>query len=224
MPLSAVQPPFVSRDREFAQLTERLAATRAGSGGVIAIAGDAGIGKTRLLGQLEAHAREQGWTILSGRAYQADGLPPYLPFIEALREFMRRLSDDELRERLGGAADVAVLVPEICSRLPEFSALSAAAGIDRYRLFEGITDFLLSVARSAKAGVLLALDDLHWVDTPSLLLLQHVARRLGGATLAGSSDLSRCRGGPEPPSEHPACRSHARSGRRASAAARAVCG
>jgi DNA-binding NarL/FixJ family response regulator len=178
-------PPFVGRQRELTQLLARLAAAEAGQGGVALVGGEPGIGKTRLLLELAGCARAQGWQILMGRAYQAEGMPSYLPFKEALREYVRACPAEELRGQLGkGAAEVALLVPEVQDRLADLPhSPPLAADYERYRLFESVTDFLLAIAGSSRPGALVVLDDLHAADRPALLLLQHLARKLAATPL-----------------------------------------
>jgi len=114
MPEYAGRTPFVGRERERALLLERLKAAGDGQGGVVLVAGEPGIGKTRLLEELADGARAAGWTVIGGRAYETEGLPPYLPFIEAVSEWANACTDDNLRSCLGGsAAEVALLVPEV---------------------------------------------------------------------------------------------------------------
>src|SRR5688500_24759 len=112
-------------------------------------------------------------------------MPPYLPFAEASREFVRASPPDELRAQLAeGASDVALILPEVRGRLDDLAACpSGGPEHERYRLFESVSDFLLNVARSVPGGLLLALDDLQWADKPSLLLLLHLARKLATAPL-----------------------------------------
>src|SRR5687768_9905932 len=101
MPGYAGRTPFVGRERELALLLERLGAAGDGQGGVVFVAGEPGIGKTRLLEELVEQARIAGWTVASGRAYETEGLPPYLPFVEALTEWASACTDDDLRSCLG---------------------------------------------------------------------------------------------------------------------------
>jgi DNA-binding CsgD family transcriptional regulator/tetratricopeptide (TPR) repeat protein len=172
--------PFVGRDEELAGLAERLAGARQGAGGIVLIAGEPGIGKTRLVSELAERARATGWRVLTGRAYQAEGLPPFLPFVEALRGHIEVTPPETLRGQLGmGAADVALLVPELGATFPELVLTARQAGeAERFRLFESVTDFLLASARTPPPGLLLILDDLHWADVSSLNLLLHLSRRL----------------------------------------------
>src|SRR5690348_2130918 len=171
------RPPFVGRERELALLHSCLA-------GVVQVSGEPGIGKTRLLTEFAAQARSAGTPVLLGHSYEGDGLPPYLPFVEALRGYLRATEPERLRAQLGsGAPRLAVLLPELRDRFPELPAEAAEpSGVERFRLFELITDLLLAAAPAAD-GLLLVLEDLHWADAATLALLQHLGRRLSEAPL-----------------------------------------
>jgi len=174
--------PFVGRERELSVLEASLEDAAHGSGCAVLIAGEPGIGKSRLLAEFVAGARRRGWVALSGRAYETEGMPPYLPFVEALRGFLRNLPDEELSYFAGAGAELAALLPELRG-LPEAPSESRAFGpeVERYRLFEGLADLFLKISRSSESpGLLLALDDLHWADRSTLLALLHLARRLEG--------------------------------------------
>ena len=178
--------PFVGRAAELATLRDRLAAAGRGDGGVVLVSGEPGIGKTRLLAEFADCAQDAGWRVLRGRAYETEGMPPYLPLVEALRAYLLTCPSEGVRDALGrGAADVARLVPEVRDALPDLPApvVTSPEG-DRYRLFEAVADFLLAIARApGQAGLLLLLDDLHWADASTLLLLEHLARRLADRRL-----------------------------------------
>jgi predicted ATPase len=109
-------------------LGEHLAAAGRGEGRIVLIAGEPGIGKTRLLAEIATRAQAAGWHVLRGCAYESEGLPPFLPFIEALRPYVRSAPIEALRAQLGaGAADIAQLVPAILERLPELPAPRSVA-------------------------------------------------------------------------------------------------
>jgi DNA-binding CsgD family transcriptional regulator len=195
--------PFVGHQHELETLKEQLTLAGQGQGRVVLVAGEPGIGKTRLLTEIARHARAEGWLVLGGRAYDSEGMPPYLPFTEALQGYVRRCSLEGLQAVLGSAGpDVALLVPALRERLPDLPAAAPVApDVQRYRLFEAVSDFLVAVAGSEfripssasdplrtrnselGTGVLLLIDDLHWADAPSLLLVRHLARRLAEAPL-----------------------------------------
>ena len=161
--------PFVGREAELAVLHDRWAST---PGGVVVVAGEAGVGKTRLAARFAAAAHGGGATVLHGRIDE-ETVVPYQPFVEALRHYVAHA---------GGAAsapDLAPLVPElgVCRR-------SAAAGERenrRYRLFEAVAAVLGQAA--AARPLLLVVEDLQWAGRPTLLLLRHVVRRLHGSPL-----------------------------------------
>ncbi len=180
--------PFVGRGHELVTLAGYLDAAARGEGSVALVCGEPGIGKTRLLAELAAHAAATGTTVLSGRAYDTEGMPPYLPFVEALQPYIRACSPETLRAQIGrGAPEVALLVPEVRESWPDLpTSPPVSPEYERYRLFESVTDFLLAIARPS--GLLLMLDDLHWADRSSLRLLQHLMRRIADAPvlLAGA--------------------------------------
>ena len=175
--------PFVGRQEEVSQLRHCLDGAIRGQGSLVLVAGEPGVGKTRLLSELAIDTVDRGLQVLTGRAYETEGMPPYLPFIEALNQHIRGRTQGELREDLGETAPyVAKLLPELRQCLPDVRELPALdPEAERYRLFEGVTDFLIDVG--ARTPLLLFLDDLHWADDATLLLLQHLARRLAEVSL-----------------------------------------
>jgi eukaryotic-like serine/threonine-protein kinase len=171
---------FVGRGRELGDLLAGLDDAFDGHGRLYVIAGEPGIGKSRLAEELIAHATARGARVLVGRCWEAGGAPAYWPWVESLRACVRSEDDGALRGRLGsGAADLAQIVPELRERFPDLdegSALEPEAA--RFRLFDGIAEYVRAVAE--QMPVVLVLDDLHAADASSLLLLQFVARRLAG--------------------------------------------
>src|SRR6516165_9298383 len=170
--------PFVGRELELAALRSALDEAVAGRGSMRMLVGEPGIGKTRLAGQLAVYARMRGAQPLTGRSYEGEGGLPYLPWVEALRAYVRDRPPEELRAELGSlAADVAKIVPELRELLP---GVRPAAALEpeqeRFRLLDSVTSFLMNASRSSP--LLIVLEDLHWADKPSLLLLQHAARRV----------------------------------------------
>src|SRR5215204_1655135 len=90
------QPVFVGRERELTLLRARLTQSSRGEPGVVSLSGEPGVGKTRLLTELADSAAAHGWRVLVGQAFDSAGMPPYLPFVEALREHIRACSIDDL--------------------------------------------------------------------------------------------------------------------------------
>ncbi|HZQ37836.1 MAG TPA: AAA family ATPase, partial [Dehalococcoidia bacterium] len=185
MPPRSLRPPFVGRRQELATLLGRLDLASQAEGSVVLITGEPGIGKTRLLHEVGDLASARGVLVLSGQAYEISGQPPYLPFSDALRDYVRRYGVAALTAQPDGdTARLTALVPEL-HRAPPDPAPAAGASDDyaRYALFEAVAGCLCGIARAAPAGLLLVLEDLQWADTASLLLLQYLAQRLAGVPL-----------------------------------------
>lgn len=144
-------------------------------GRVSLLAGEAGIGKTRLLSELSRRLHSEGAVILAGRCTQ-ETLVPFQPFLEALRHYVLHAPLEHLRAAAAEhGAELQRLLPELRRRLPGLPAPQVVAPeVERYRLFEAVAGLLSEIA--ASAPLLVVLDDLHWADRPTLLLLRHLAR------------------------------------------------
>ena len=174
---------FVGRQREMGELKGCLEDALSGRGRLVTLVGEPGIGKTRTAQELATYAGLRGAQVLWGHSYEEQGVPPYWPWVQAIRSYVRERDPEQLRSEMGaGAADIAEVVSDVRERLPD---LPAAPGLEpeqaRFRLFDSITAFLKTA--SQRQPLVLILDDLHWADQPSLMLLQFVARELGGARL-----------------------------------------
>lgn len=168
-------PDFVNREVELRTLREALGQALSGAGQVVFIAGEPGIGKTRLIEELARYAHTQQVAILWGRSYHDAGEPAYWPWVQILREHLRNSSPDEITADFGAeAADLARITPELrrwFPELPEPPRLDPEQ--ERFRLFDSVSTVLTRMA--ARQPLLLVLDDLHWADRSSLLLLEYVA-------------------------------------------------
>ena len=175
--------PFVGRKHEMDALKAALEQALIGKGSLHLLAGDPGIGKTRLAQELALYARLRGMKVLLGHCTEAEGAPPYLPFVEVLEAVASEHSTEMLRERLGEDAPiVAKLLPQIATRLRDLPPPpQLPPESERYMLFQAVTALLRSIAE--ESALLLILEDLHWADKPSLLLLQHIVRHLQGSKL-----------------------------------------
>jgi tetratricopeptide (TPR) repeat protein len=166
---------FVGRQNELKQLEELWDDALEGRRRLALLAGEPGVGKTRLAAQLARRIHAQGSNVLVGRCDEDLGVP-YQPFVEALRHFVEHLSPRQLVTSLGHHAGELVRVhPDLAARLSGLPPpLRSDPETERYRLFEAVTAWL--AAASADRPVLLVLDDLHWATKPTLLLLRHVMR------------------------------------------------
>jgi len=169
---------FVGRDDAMRALRAGLEDACAGRGRLFLLVGEPGIGKTRTAEELGTVAELRNAQVLVGRCYEGEGAPAYWPWVQVLRAYARAADPDSVREDLGaGAADVVQLVPELRERLGDVAAAATLEPDEaRFRLFDSITTFLRAVA--ARRPLVLVLDDLHWADKPSLLLLQFLVREL----------------------------------------------
>ncbi|HEY7031876.1 MAG TPA: AAA family ATPase [Thermomicrobiales bacterium] len=174
---------FVGRGRELEALAARLQDARVGTGGIVAVAGEAGIGKTRLLHEFAAEARGREVRVLWGRCYEGEWTGPLAPWIEVLRGATAAFETEALTEAIGlGAPTLAHLVPEIAALMPESGEpVSLGPADERFRVFDAIAEFLVRLA--AIQPILVVLDDLHWADGGSLGLLEHLARFAGTQAL-----------------------------------------
>ena len=141
------------------------------------IAGDPGIGKTRLASELARAAHAEGAAVLLGRCHE-ELLISYQPFVEAIGRYAAAVSPEVLRSQLGTHGDeLARLVPDLAERL---AGLPVPAGGDadgqRFRLFEAAGCLIANAALARP--VLLVLEDLHWADKPTALMLAHVVRSI----------------------------------------------
>jgi DNA-binding NarL/FixJ family response regulator len=158
----ATRSALVGRQAERERLGEALERARLGSGSLLLVSGEAGVGKTRLL---EEAAGDWDSQALLGRASQA-GATPYGPIVAALRA--------HLRSRPDALDDMGSLQAHLAALLPELG--KPAAESDRPTLFEAVRCALAQLA--SKEPALVVLDDLHWSDDATLELLPALAEGL----------------------------------------------
>ena len=158
---------------------------KAGRPQLLLVAGEPGIGKTRLSLEFARGRDAEATAVLMGCSDE-ETLVPYQPFVEALSWYVRSCDTSELRAQLaaaGGGAELAALIPELRRRIPDLDSPPAMSPeAQRYRLFEAVTAMLSTASR--RVPILIVFDDLHWADKTTLLLLRHVMRSAGAARFA----------------------------------------
>ena len=174
---------FVGREAELRALLDALHDARDGRGGAVLISGEPGIGKSRLVDELTARARDDGMAVLRGRCWESGGAPAYWPWVQVLRAYTRGVEPEHLRARLGtGAPELAQLLPELREVLDDIPRpVVRDPEALRFRLFDAVATTFQAVA--GDHPLLIVLDDLHAADASSLLLLQFLARAIEDSRL-----------------------------------------
>ena len=174
---------FVGREKEISIMKTHLDETSAGLGRMVMLCGEAGAGKSRLADEVARDARTRGIRVWHGQCSAIEGAPPYLPFVEVLRQYVEERPDDVLIDELGEEAiEIAKLVPDIARRIPvRGETIPLPPEQERYRLLEAVRALIDSLAR--RRPTLLLLEDVHWADRASCMLLRHLVRSVTSAPI-----------------------------------------
>ena len=174
---------FVGRRRELTELQATLEDALSGRGRLVMLAGEPGIGKTRTARELTYRAEERGAQVLWGRCYEGEGTPPYWPWLQAIGSYIQRQEPEQLRAELGtSATEIAEIFPDVRNKLPNLDYAPALEPEEaRFRLFASVTHLLQKASLSKP--LMMVLDDLHWADRSSLLLLEFLAREIHSTPL-----------------------------------------
>jgi DNA-binding NarL/FixJ family response regulator len=177
---------FVGRSTELEKLHARLARARSGSGAVVALVGEPGIGKTRTALAFAERARDEGAVVAVGSCAEGEWGAPLHPWSQALGAIARDIGDKGVNLAAGAArGTLAWFVPEVKSRFP---APQLDPRDERVRLHHSVTALLQratlpvrarkgALAASESRPLVLVIDDLQWVDADSLELLEDLARQ-----------------------------------------------
>jgi tetratricopeptide (TPR) repeat protein len=176
---------FVGRELEMRSLEAMLSQAVAGSGRIVFITGEPGIGKTTLCDEFLRHSHTQHVTLLPsrGRCVEQYGTgEPYLPFLDAVGSLLAGPGRERVRRVLRTYA------PTWCLQLPAFISSGdlerlqrETVGASKERMLREMADALGVLA--AGAPLLILLEDLHWADPSSTDLLRHLSRAIGGQRL-----------------------------------------
>ena len=165
---------LIDRAAELAKLRGAFESAVSSRSSVVALQGEAGVGKTRLMQELGMHAQSKGAVVLTGAASEA-GLP-YAPWVEAARQYVAQAPSELLRRMLGrNASEFVKLVPNIAAKLgtiPPYKPLGEQQ--DKMRFYEAVTQFFISAC--TESPLVLLFDDMQSVDQSSLELLEYFVR------------------------------------------------
>jgi class 3 adenylate cyclase/tetratricopeptide (TPR) repeat protein len=167
--VAAAERPLFGRTAELERLTAALERAAGGERRLVLLGGEPGIGKTRLVAELAARAHERGALVLYGRCDEDLGIP-YQPFVEALGHYVEHSSAQLVaRQRDAQSGALSRLLPQLAAGGPG-QAPDPATG-DRHVLFSEVGSML---ATNQHPPLVLVLDDLHWADKATLLLLKYL--------------------------------------------------
>ncbi|MGH2998856.1 MAG: ATP-binding protein, partial [Gaiellaceae bacterium] len=174
--------PFVGRVSELETLRALLPRAAGEGRRIVLLGGEAGSGKSRLVREFAAAAAHEDALVLYG-ACDAVVRTPYGPFVQALDHLVRIVAPAEVRAALRtGGGEITRLLPDLPLRIGDLPPpVEADPDTERHRLHTAVTDLLTGVTRRRPA--VLVVEDGHWADAPTLLLLRHLARTAGEARI-----------------------------------------
>jgi DNA-binding CsgD family transcriptional regulator/tetratricopeptide (TPR) repeat protein len=174
--------PFVGRATELEKLRTLMPRAAGERRRVALLAGEPGAGKSRLAREFAGQAAREGALVLYG-ACDAVVRTPYGPFVEALEHLVRVTEVAQLRVALGaGGGELTRLLPDLSARVGELlQPVEADPDTERHRLHTAVADLLANISHARP--ILLVLEDGHWADATTLLLLRHLARSVWSARL-----------------------------------------
>jgi DNA-binding SARP family transcriptional activator len=171
VPGPATSPRLIGRQVELAELREALREALRGSGQTVAIVGEAGIGKTRVVEELAREAERRSCRVLTVRAHETERALPFAPWADLLRAGLR------LHEEATVARSTPVWQGELARLLPELGDPGGPpAARNTLRVFDAVSHFLRDLV--SERPLVLIFEDLHWADETSVGLLTFLARRI----------------------------------------------
>jgi DNA-binding SARP family transcriptional activator/tetratricopeptide (TPR) repeat protein len=174
VPTGVGEGPLVGREHESEALASWWTNARRSYARLLLVDGDSGIGKTRLVAELARRAESDGAIVLWGRCDE-ETIVPFQPFAEALSRYFHSMTADRIsRMPEWQLSELSRLVVRLREYAPEIEDDISDPESDRFRFFEAVTATLKDIA--GRAPILIVLDDLHWADQPTVLLLRHVLR------------------------------------------------
>jgi len=175
---SVICPILVGRAPQLEALSHLIVQAHNSPGQTALIAGEAGVGKSRLVVEANALAARQGFAVLRGRCFEPDRVLPYAPLIDLLRTFLASSSPEQIAEALGPTAPELVKpLPELANVLPGLAPSPAMEPEqNRRQIAQAFVQFFAQLA--GRGPLLVIVEDLHWSDEASLEVLLAFARRI----------------------------------------------
>ena len=165
-------PIMVGRGSYLDVLKHHLDETQSGHGQIVLLAGEAGIGKSRLVAEAKAWGQQKGLLILQGNCFEPDHLLPYAPILDLIRGFIPSHPIERLKPF---ASEFAKLIPELNWLLPDIKPSPSLDPVqEKKRYFQTLDEFITKQA----AGSLIIIEDIHWCDDISLEFFLHFARQI----------------------------------------------
>lgn len=176
-------PVLLGRAAHDAALRESLQQVQNGSGQTVLIAGEAGVGKSRLVAEAKTHAADRGFVLLQGACFQADSASPYAPLLDLLRTHFANGWDAAMTAALGPlVGSLGPLLPDLLPQpVDQPPRPSLDLGQEKQQRIAAFTQFFLR--QSAEQPLLVVVEDLHWSDDSSLECLYHLARKCSQSSL-----------------------------------------
>jgi class 3 adenylate cyclase/tetratricopeptide (TPR) repeat protein len=168
--------PLVEREAELAILRQLIDEALAGHGRLALVAGEPGVGKSRLAAAIGDEAQARGMRVLIGHCVEMSGAAPYLPYVEIIEQAISSpRSPLALREALGDVApEIARIAPALRRVFPDIPPpIEMPAELARRYVWNSLSEFLGRAAQGQP--LLLVLEDLHWADESTLLLTEYLA-------------------------------------------------
>lgn len=175
-----VCPVLIGRSGDLAALHALIDQAKRGMGQVALVNGEAGIGKSRLIGEGKTYALAQGFKLLQGNCFPGDTSCPYAPLLDLLRTHFAGQSETEIATELGPfVREFAQLIPDLVHVRHDSPSMPPLPSLEpeqeKRRLFEALTRWFTGLA--TKQPILLVIEDVHWSDNTSLEWLNYLARR-----------------------------------------------
>jgi class 3 adenylate cyclase/tetratricopeptide (TPR) repeat protein len=168
--------PLVEREAERASLRRLVDAALAGDGRLALVAGEPGVGKSRLVAEIGNEAQARGMRLFTGHCVEMSGGPPYLPYVEIIEQAISNpRSPLALRQALGDvAAEIARIAPALRRVFPDIPPpVELPAELARRYIWNSLSEFMGRAAQDEP--LLLVLEDMHWADESTVLLTEYLA-------------------------------------------------